>query len=155
MPKLEWSHLNHLQIGRYAEYYAKMELTSYGFHIFTSEVDDHGIDFVMKNSKGQYYEVQVKAARINKSSYVFASKSKFNIDNDFLLLALILLEEGKSPSMYLIPAKEWKNENEIFKNREFEGKKSEPEWGLNISKKNIPLLEDFRIEKQGEILYYT
>lgn len=57
MPNLSWSHLNHLQIGRYAEYYAKMELTSYGFYIFTSEVDDHGVDFVMKNSKGHFFEV--------------------------------------------------------------------------------------------------
>lgn len=76
MPNLSWSHLNHLQIGRYAEYYAKMELTSYGFYIFTSEVDDHGVDFVMKNSNGHFFEVQVKAVRTKTTSYVFAPKSK-------------------------------------------------------------------------------
>ncbi len=43
MPNLNWSQLNHLQLGRYAEYYAKMEFASYGFDVYTSEVDDHGV----------------------------------------------------------------------------------------------------------------
>jgi len=56
MPSTEWSKLNHLQLGRYAEYYAKMELASYQFDIYTSEVDDHGIDFVAKTKNGQFLE---------------------------------------------------------------------------------------------------
>ena len=31
MPKMKWSELSPMQIGRYAEYYAKMEFTSYVF----------------------------------------------------------------------------------------------------------------------------
>ena len=49
MPNLKWSKLNHLQLGRYAEYFTKMEFTSYGYEVYTSEVDDHGIDFVAQN----------------------------------------------------------------------------------------------------------
>ena len=48
MPKKNWSELSKQQIGRYAEYYAKMEFASYGFEVYTSEVDDHGVDFVAK-----------------------------------------------------------------------------------------------------------
>lgn len=29
-----------------------MEFASYGFDVFTSEVDDHGVDFVAKGKKG-------------------------------------------------------------------------------------------------------
>ncbi len=47
MEKYIWSSLNALQIGKYAEYYAKMEFTLYGFDVFTSEVDDKGIDFFL------------------------------------------------------------------------------------------------------------
>ena len=47
MPNLNWSKLNHLQLGKYAEYYAKMEFASYGYEVYTSEVDDHGVDFVV------------------------------------------------------------------------------------------------------------
>ena len=39
MPNLVWSKLNHLQLGKYAEYYAKMEFASYGFEVYSSEVD--------------------------------------------------------------------------------------------------------------------
>ena len=39
MPCMNWDRLNSLQIGKYAEYLAKMEFTSYGFDVFKSEVD--------------------------------------------------------------------------------------------------------------------
>ena len=38
-----WSSLSHLQLGRYAEYFVKLELTLYGFQVFTSEVDDRAL----------------------------------------------------------------------------------------------------------------
>lgn len=69
MPNMNWFQLNHLQLGRYAEYYAKMEFTSYGFEVYTSEVDDHGVDFVAKYpGTSTYYEIQVKGS--GKGSYV-------------------------------------------------------------------------------------
>ena len=34
MPNTNWSELSHLQLGRYAEYYAKMEFASYGYECF-------------------------------------------------------------------------------------------------------------------------
>lgn len=61
--------LNHLQWGRYAEYYAKMEFASYGLDVYTSEVDDHGIDFIAKTKNGNFLEVQVKAVR--ETNYIF------------------------------------------------------------------------------------
>ena len=48
MPNTNWSELSHLQLGRYAEYYAKMEFASFGYDVYTSEVDDHGVDFVAR-----------------------------------------------------------------------------------------------------------
>ena len=65
MPNTNWSKLSHLQLGRYAEYYAKMEFASCGYDVYTSEVDDHGVDFVARNPvDGQYYEIQVKSIRV-------------------------------------------------------------------------------------------
>ena len=45
---MKWFELTPLQLGRYAEYYSKMEFASYGFEVYTSEVDDHGVDFIVK-----------------------------------------------------------------------------------------------------------
>ena len=63
MPITDWSKLNNIQLGRYAEYYAKMEFASYGFEVYTSEVDDHGIDFIAKTKNSRYLEIQVKSVR--------------------------------------------------------------------------------------------
>lgn len=54
MPNTTWSKLNSLQLGRYAEYYSKMEFASYGFEVYTSELDDHGIDFIVKTKAGLF-----------------------------------------------------------------------------------------------------
>jgi len=40
-----WSKLSTLQLGRYAEYFVKMEFTLHGFDVYSAEVDDKGIDF--------------------------------------------------------------------------------------------------------------
>ncbi|MBN2797291.1 MAG: DUF4365 domain-containing protein [Clostridia bacterium] len=148
MPSYKWSKLDYLQVGQYSEYYAKMEFTTYGFDVFTSEIDDHGIDFIVKVRDGLYYEIQVKAARLDRTSYVFAKKSKFSIDNSNLYMVLVLLNEDESPNIYLIPSGAWIVENDLFRNRDYIGKKSVPEWGLNISKKNLHLLEEYRLDRQ-------
>lgn len=145
MPNTNWAGLNGLQIGRYAEYYAKMEMASYGFEVYTTEVDDHGIDFIIKRPKTtKFYEIQVKSIR--DYGYVFLPKSSWEVNQTNLFLILLIFKEGKLPDVYLIPADAWKTPNELFKDKNYEGLKSEPEYGLNLSLKNQPLLEPYRIE---------
>ena len=145
MPNSNWSILSSLQIGRYAEYYAKMEVASYGFDVYTSEVDDHGIDFVCKKKNmSEFMQIQVKSIR--EYGYVFMQETKWDINNENLYLILLIFNNDKLPNVYLIPASEWKNENLLFKFKKYEGLKSDPEYGLNLSKKNLYLLEPFRFE---------
>jgi hypothetical protein len=74
MERYDWSRLNHLQVGKFAEYFVKMEFTLYGFDIYTSEVDDRGIDFVIRRGQDHYYDVQVKSLR--GMGYIFFQKDK-------------------------------------------------------------------------------
>ncbi|AEA47642.1 hypothetical protein [Archaeoglobus veneficus] len=134
MRKYNWSRLNRLQIGRYAEYFVKMEFTLFGFEVYTAEVDDRGIDFVVRKDN-RYYDVQVKSAR--GLNYIFFPKDKFS-PRDNLLAAIVLFFDGEPPQLYLIPSKEWLKPNALLVSRDYEGKKSKPEWGLNLSKKNLP-----------------
>lgn len=145
MPNTKWSELSSLQLGRYAEYYAKMEMTSYGFEVYTSEVDDHGVDFIAKRvHSSKYYEIQVKSIR--NSGYVFLPKSKWDVDKENLILVLLMFQEGRIPNVFMIPSNAWKKPNELFKVREYDGLKSNPEYGLNLSLKNQSILERFSIE---------
>jgi len=144
MSNTTWSKLNSLQLGRYAEYYSKMEFASYGFEVYTSEVDDHGIDFIVKTKSGIFLEIQVKS--VLKTKYVFMQKEKWNIESPTTYLSLLLFEDGKLPETYLIPATAWKNPNVLLGDKDYEGLKSKPEYGLNLSKRNMQLLQEYKLE---------
>ena len=147
MYNLNWSRpeLTRQKLGTFGEYYAKMALTSYGMSIYTAEVDDHGIDFVAE-TPSQFLKFQVKTIR-KGTNYVFMKKKDFDISDDTLYLLLILLIDGEHPLVYIIPATVWNNDGEsAFVYHAYEGKKSMPEYGINLSKKNMPRLECYKIE---------
>lgn len=150
MPRMIWSDLNKFQLGRYAEYYAKMEFASYGYYVFASEVDDHGIDFIAKSCKdGQYYEIQVKSIRkSHDGGYVFIPKDKMKL-NPNCLVCLLIFEDGRLPDCYVIPSLAWSTPGPLLVSRDYgkAGQTSKPEWGINISQKNMPLLAQFRAEE--------
>lgn len=147
--RYNWKKLNRQQVGTFGEYFVKMELTMYGFQVYTTEVDDRGIDFVARYNKKSFLSIQVKSIRGN--GYVFMQKDKFKLSSD-VYLALVILEEGKKPKLYLIPSIAWRTPNSLLADRNYEGKKSKPEWGLNISNKNMHLLGNYVFSKTVERL---
>lgn len=147
MPNTNWNDLSPLQLGRYAEYFAKMEFASYGLEVYTTEVDDHGVDFIVKDKNGRFCEIQVKSLR--GKGYVFTPKSKFDISNKNLYLTLLIFEHGKLPNIFLIPSQAWEVPNEVFVDRNYDkpGQTSKPEYGINISQRNYEILEIFKFEE--------
>jgi hypothetical protein len=146
-----WSKLNRQQIGAFCEYFVKMELTMHGLQVYGTEVDDRGVDFVARYERGPFLEIQVKSLR--SLGYVFMQKDKFPI-SESTWLALGLLFEGTAPQLFLVPSIAWRSPNALFADRNYEkeGLKSPPEWGLNISNKNMSLLEPFRFDYMLEKL---
>ncbi len=142
--RCDWSRLNTLQLGRYAEYFVKMEFTLYGFEVYTSEVDDRCIDFVVRRGSERFYEVQVKSVR--GYNYVFIPKAKFQIASN-RIVALVLFHQGREPELFLMRMDCWNTPDALFVSRDYEGKKSKPEWGLNLSAKNQKLLNQYGFER--------
>ena len=144
MPNLKWSQLSGMQLGRYAEYYAKMEFTSYGYDVYTSEVDDHGVDFVAKYD-GKFYEVQVKSVR--QDGYLYIPKEKVIVSDNFLICYMRFTDDNL-PDVFVFPATVWNSPNALFVDRPYDkpGQKSKPEYGISYNKKNAPLLEKYRAE---------
>ena len=151
MGKYEWSQLTTLQVGKYAEYFVKMEFTLHGFDVYTSEVDDKGVDFVVcDDSREHYYDVQVKSVR--NLNYIFFRKEYFVLREN-LLAAVVMLADSKPPELYLIPSNVWLQPNSLFVSRDYgPPKKSKPEWGLNLSQRNYPLLAAFSFDKTVDSL---
>jgi hypothetical protein len=54
--------------------------------------------------------------------------------------------------LFLIPSLAWKRPNELLLDRNFPDLKSEPDWAISLSKKNLPLLEAYVFERQVELL---
>ena len=138
--KYQWSKLNKQQVGSYCEYFVKMELTMYGFQVYSTEVDDRGIDFVTRYENEPFITIQVKGIR--EKGYVFLQKDKFKIC-EYSYLALAVLNEKCEPSLYLIPSRVWEEPNGVFVSRDYENKKSKPEWGINLSSKNMHSLKPY------------
>lgn len=145
MYNLQWSRANLTpqKVGAFCEYYAKMALISYGVNVYTSEIDDHGIDFVAECRKG-FLKFQVKGVR--GLSQVFMEKEKFDVEDDTMFLILLLLVDGEEPDMYVIPASAWRRESSVFVSHDYLEKKSRPDYTVNVSKKNLPELEKYRVE---------
>lgn len=153
MYNLNWSRkeLTSQKLGTFGEYYAKMALTSYGMNVYTSEVDDHGIDFVAE-TRERFLKFQVKTIR-KGTGYVCMLKEHFNIEDDSLFVLLLYLEDGEHPVIYVIPTAAWKNEmNGVFVYRSYEGKKSKPEYGINTSQKNMSQLEIYKLERMIDMI---
>ena len=141
--KHAWDRLNTMQLGRYAEYFVKMEFVLRGCDVFTSEVDDHGIDFVVRTGVGDHYGVQVKSFRHGPGkpgSYLYIQKRKFRI-HPTLLLALVEFVPGEPPALHLLHSMVGGKPHPLLEDRPYgEGRKSEPEWGLTLSKRKLASL---------------
>lgn len=145
----DWSALSKAQLGRYGEYVVKMELARLGCDVYVPEVDDKGIDLLVRLAPGRYAEVQVKSVR--GMFYTYMRKSSVPLDPS-RFLALALFGQGRWPDVFLIPMSAWLHPNALFVDRDYEGRKSAPEWGLNLSAKTMPLLEPYRLAAQLERL---
>ena len=90
---------------------------------------------------------QVKTVR-SETGYVLVKKDKFDISDKELFMILIRLTDGQHPAMYIIPTSAWENVTKTgFVSRQYDGLKSAPEYGINLSKKNLVQLEEYELEK--------
>lgn len=123
--RYEWSKLNHLQVGRYAEQLVAREITMYGLQVFSADVDDRGIDLVVRTDEPRHVDVQVKSVR--NSNYIFFRKKTFS-PRAGLWAAFVRFVESEPPYLYLIPARDWASPNKLLVDRDYLTGKSQPEW---------------------------
>jgi hypothetical protein len=142
-----WQQLNSAQVGRYGEYIAKLELTRMGLDVYTAEIDDHGIDFVVRLRDGsRYADIQVKTIR-SLSSYIFMTDDNFP-PKDNVYLALVVLLEGSPPRCCLIPRSAWGQDHpDYLVHHDYIGLKSKPECGINLNKRVVEtIMRDYSVD---------
>ena len=145
MKKYNWKELNRIQKGTFGEYFAKMEFTMYGAEVYTSEIDDRGIDFVCRLPNSDFFEVQVKT--VSDFNLQFVNEHKFKRKLNFLV-ALVRLEQFKKPEIYLFRGTDWDSDDGLLKYNAYEDKKLSPAYEIRLSKGRLKVLQNYSLENR-------
>lgn len=134
-------------VGEFGAQLVRLNFTLNEIDTFVPLIDDKAIDFIARVNERTYYDVQVKTIRLTtKDRYFYEAKEKWGTEiRPNLLIAFVILQANTDPTLLLIPGNKWKEEslkNKIFSDRNYDGKKSKPEWGLTISKTNLLYLSE-------------
>jgi len=151
MLNTDWN-IGPLSLGGFAEHYAQAVLLSYGLDVYPAIVDDHAVDFVIKDKAGRFNEIQVKS--VYKGKYAYVPKEKMYESKDIKVIKknyywfFIHFIDGEEPKTYIIPGTAWENVNNscLLVDREYsKGKKSAPEYGLSITNKSLMELQKYEV----------
>lgn len=107
-----------------------------------------------KSLKNSFYEINLSdnkyllKCRTYNKNYTFVTKSEIPELSDNILIALVEWQNEQPISLYLIPTSEWNTGKwNILKDKDYEGLKSEPEWGIDINQSNKYELNNFQFSK--------
>ncbi|MCQ2789216.1 MAG: hypothetical protein MJ229_02445 [bacterium] len=109
--------------------------------------NNKNVKYIIKNTN-ETYNTKIISYRYNniaQSMYAYITKHNFDLE-EYQFLILVLYYDQK---VYLlkIPSSVFKNPapNSIFKNRDYIGAKSLPEYGIQVNRKNISELLLYKI----------
>jgi hypothetical protein len=65
---------------------------------------------------------------------------------------LVRLPESDPAEVYVIPTTVWEAPDNVFVSRDYPDLKSPPEWGINLSARNLPALQRYRMPGAASLL---
>ena len=119
----------------------------YGYLVFSAEIDDRGVDFVVRNDAGRHFDVQVKT--VTDRNYTYITESKFS---ESLWICLVVLTEGDHPTLYLFSGRDWNSDTSNLLQRHHFPKSKEAEYGIHIAKKRVLVMKRFAFDQSVERL---
>src|SRR3989338_2071501 len=147
MLKTTYKHLNKIQKGSLGVAFSKMAFTLEGFEVYNSEYDDRGIDFIIRNSSGKFFLVQVKTTDDTSNPYIY--ENKFQKSDDFIFSAVRIIE-GKPLSLYIARGSDWDKGEFKCLNYNPKGGSSGAYYEIQFSKKYKNQLSEFEFQKYIE-----
>ena len=141
-----WSDLSKPQVAGAGVQLISQKFTSAGFSVATPS-ERTPTRLVVQRYGGPAYAVRVATCRPPGGNYAFFTKKSMGLADD-TLVALVLLQDGCAPDLFLIPTVAWRDPSPLLVDREYEGMQSEPEWGISVTGKSRPLLEPFMFSRQ-------
>jgi hypothetical protein len=137
-------------LGRYAEYFSGLRFTEAGLDVYSSTVDERGIDMLVRYAPGCCLEIQVKGVRSRNLSYV-KKATLGNTPREInrrlcrgYCLAFLMFDDGREPDMYLIPGYAWLKPNALLVNNDVGDRSVGPYISICPAKKHQDTLDQYR-----------
>lgn len=115
-------------------------------------LDKEEIPFIEKENS--FYAINIASiiyllkCRTYDKNYTFVAKTEIPDLSSNIMIALVEWINDKPSNLYFIPMSEWRNPDlTILKDRNYEGLKSKPEWGIDINQTNKHELNQFLANK--------
>ncbi len=148
--RMAWSRLSKGEVTEVGVALVRERLVAEGLRVTDDEIT--GRTRLLATRPGaRTYRVRVATCRPPGGNYAYFTKASFEIADD-QLAALVLLEEGRSASAFLIPSAAWRTPSPLLCDRDYVGKASAPEWGIQLTGKSQPYLEKFSFGVQARLL---
>lgn len=138
--------MNKYELNRYAVTLVEKAFQEQGFIIEKSPAPVGQVNFHAVSNVGRTLKIKVRSIS-QRGSYIFVEKTKFNIKDPDLFMAVLYIPHDKEERIiYLVPATEWANDIYPFKGKDYNkpGQVSAPEWGISFSDKAKDAMEPYR-----------
>jgi hypothetical protein len=145
--------MDKIQLNRHSIGLFKKELISKGFIIEESPQPIGEVNF-LASKKGKTLKIKVRSIS-QIGGYIFIEKSKFDVDDQSLYMAVLYLPDNEKESvLYLLPAVDWSKKVYPLSGKDYSkpNQKSLPEWGISYSQKAKDALEAYRFDKVIKLL---
>ena len=145
--------MNKIELNRYAITVFEKTFQENGFMIEESPLSIGQVNFLATSKGSGTIKIKVKAIT-QLGSYIFIEKTKFNIiDPDLYMAVLYKSNNEEEKVLYLIPAAEWGKDIYPFSGKDYnkEGQVSLPEWGICYSQKAKDAMEPYRFSEMIKI----
>ena len=119
----------------------------YGYLVFSAEIDDRCVDFVVRNDAGRHFDVQVKT--VTDKNYTFVCESKCSED---LWICLVVLTESDHPTLYLFSGRDWNSDTSGLLQHHHYPKSKEAEYGIHAAKTRARAMKPFAFDQSVERL---
>lgn len=127
--------LTNIELNKKAKEIVKEKFKEYGAKIIEKDRI-----FSIKTKEGKGIKVLVKSIR-RPTEYVLILKKHMDARQDNFYIALVIFTGDNIPELFLIPAIAFLEPNDLLRDRP---KYKEPEFGMNVSNKNMPLLNIYK-----------
>ena len=130
---------------------SRLELIAYGKELVTDRLRQLGCAVIppsnpidgrlsLQTTSGRPLEVFVSTQRVG--GYAFWTKRRLQPAADRFAV-VVLLADAREPQVYLVPSLDWIDAKPPLTDRDYEGRKSEPEYGIELTPAALPLLERY------------